>query len=127
MEKIYLCKRRLQLFVIPLFTALFLLMANPGYAQRAVSGTIRDAASGNGLPGASIGIKGRTAATVSDGSGNFSISVPDNNTTLVISYVGYAPQEVRVGNQSNIEVSLSSGAGDLAQVVVVGYGTQNKR
>jgi TonB-dependent starch-binding outer membrane protein SusC len=45
----------------------------------------------------------------------------------VISYVGYATQELRVGNQSTIDVSLSSGSGDLAQVVVVGYGTQNKR
>jgi iron complex outermembrane receptor protein len=53
--------------------------------------------------------------------------VPDNNSILVISFVGYATQEVRVGNNVQLNISLQPGTSDLAQVVVVGYGTQNKR
>ena len=127
MEKIYLAKRCLQLFFACFLFTLFLLAPQAGYAQRTVNGAIRDAASGNVLAGASIGVKGGAAATVSDANGAFSISVPDNNATLVISYVGYATQEIRVGNQASISVSLAANSGDLAQVVVVGYGTQNKR
>src|SRR5688500_6225724 len=126
MEKTYLCKPCLQLFFAFLITTLLLFASQTSYAQRTVSGTIRDATGNTGLPGASVGIKGTNAATVTDANGNFSIAVPDNNATLVISYVGYLTQELRVGNQANISLSLSA-TGELANVVVVGYGTQNKR
>jgi TonB-dependent starch-binding outer membrane protein SusC len=126
MEKTHLCKPCLQLFFASLITMLLLFASQTSYAQRTVSGTVRDATGNTGLPGASVELKGTNTATVTDANGNFSIGVPDNNATLVISYVGYLPQELRVGNQANINVSLSA-TGELANVVVVGYGTQNKR
>ena len=55
------------------------------------------------------------------------ITVPDNNTVLEISFVGYNPIEVIVGDRTTLDLTLTSNASDLAQVVVVGYGTQNKK
>ncbi|MEO7394437.1 MAG: carboxypeptidase-like regulatory domain-containing protein, partial [Chitinophagaceae bacterium] len=96
-------------------------------AEQPVSGTIRDAATGSPLSGASIRVKGSLKVILSDAKGSFSITVPDNNSILVITYVGYATQEITVGNRSVIEVALQINATDLTQVVVVGYGTQNKK
>lgn len=82
---------------------------------------------GEGLPGASILIKGTTRGTSADENGNFRISVPDANAVLVFSLVGYASREVAVGNQKIINVSLAPDHKVLEEVVVVGYGTQRKR
>lgn len=83
---------------------------------------------GEGLPGASILIKGTTRGTSADENGNFKISVPDGeNTILVFSLVGYASKEVAVGNQKIIQVTLAPDHKVLEEVVVVGYGTQRKR
>lgn len=83
---------------------------------------------GEGLPGASVLIKGTTRGTSADEHGNFKISVPDNEqTVLVFSLVGYASKDVVVGNQKIINVSLAPDHKVLEEVVVVGYGTQRKR
>ncbi|MEJ7740937.1 MAG: SusC/RagA family TonB-linked outer membrane protein [Chitinophagaceae bacterium] len=95
--------------------------------QQAVSGTIRDAVNGKPLAGASISVRGGTENTISDARGAFSIVVPGINAILEISYVGYVAQEITIVNNIALEVSLQPNSADLAQVVVVGYGTQNKR
>ncbi len=95
--------------------------------EQTVHGTVTDGASGNPLPGASIALKGSAKATSTDSKGAYSITVPDNTSVLVVSYVGYLTQEVLVGNNAVVDVALQANAGDLTQVVVVGYGTQNKR
>jgi len=83
---------------------------------------------GEGLPGASILVKGTTRGTISDENGNFRMQVPDSeNTVLVFSLVGYASKEVVVGSQKLINVSLVPDQKVLEEVVVVGYGTQRKR
>jgi TonB-dependent starch-binding outer membrane protein SusC len=92
-----------------------------------VSGIITDATNGSPLVGATVAVKGTTESTSTDTKGAFTITVADNNSVLVISYVGYVSQEILVGNRTQIDVSLQSNTADLAQVVVVGYGTQNKR
>ncbi len=94
---------------------------------KTVTGTILDAQDGKPLPGAGISVKGGTQTATSDGNGAFSINVPDDNSVLVIKYVGYVSQEILVGNRTRIEVSLKSNTTDLSQVVVVGYGSQNKK
>lgn len=69
-----------------------------------------------------------TAGTATDINGNFSINVPEAETTLIISYLGYTTQEVAVtGTSSNLRVTLTPAASTLGEVVVVGYGTQRKR
>lgn len=95
--------------------------------ERTVRGTVTDI-TGKALPGASISVKGNPrAAVMSDANGGFTISVPDNAAILVISYVGYAPQEIAVENRDVLDVSLQTSAADLGEVVVVGYGTQRKK
>lgn len=82
---------------------------------------------GQGIPNASITVKGTTTGVTSNESGNYEISAPSNGT-LVISSVGYAPQEIAIGGRTTISTALQTSAGtDLEQVVVIGYGTARKR
>lgn len=90
-----------------------------------VSGKITDE-TGQPLPGVNILVKGTTIGTTSDNEGNYTIRVPDPETILVFSFIGYSPQEIKVGGQSQINVSLLPDIQSLQEVVVVGYGTQKK-
>jgi TonB-linked SusC/RagA family outer membrane protein len=90
-----------------------------------VSGRVTDEA-GGGLPGVSILLKGTTRGTTTDVDGKFKLSVPDAGGTLVFSYVGYVTQEIAVGNQTELSVTLVSDTKNLQEVVVVGYGTVRK-
>jgi TonB-linked SusC/RagA family outer membrane protein len=93
--------------------------------KRLVSGTVTDE-TGGGLPGVSVVIKGTTRGTTTNSDGRFQLDVPDDNTTLVFSFVGYASREVVVGSQTTLNVSLNVEDRVLSEVVVVGYGTQQK-
>jgi len=88
-----------------------------------VKGKVTDAK--GPIPGVSVKLKGGTTTTVTDGSGNFSIKVPED-ATLVFTYVGYVDQEIQVKNQTSINVRLTETNQNLSEVVVVGYGTQKK-
>jgi TonB-dependent starch-binding outer membrane protein SusC len=90
-----------------------------------VSGRVIDAES-NPIPGANILIKGTGLGTSTDSDGKFSISVPDANSVLVVSFIGFLSKEVVVGSQTDITVTLESDIQQLGEVVVVGYGTQKK-
>jgi TonB-linked SusC/RagA family outer membrane protein len=78
------------------------------------------------LSGVSVQVKGTTKGTTTNAQGVYSISV-SNNDVLVFSYVGYEPQEIAAANKTEINVSLVAGKTNLEQVVVIGYGTANKR
>ena len=93
--------------------------------QDTVTGTVTDS-NGAPLPGASILVKGTTNGTQTDFDGNYSITA-DSNATLVFSYVGFTTQEIVVGTQNAIDVTLVEDADQLEEVVVVGYGTQRKQ
>lgn len=82
---------------------------------------------GQPLPGAVIKVKGTSKVTAADANGNFSFKDLSDAAVLVISYTGYIPQEVNVGNKIAIEVSLKEDNQSLNTVVVVGYGTQQKK
>ena len=92
-----------------------------------VNGTVRDAGSGKPLPGATIALKGSKQNTLSDAKGAFTISVPDNNSILVVSFIGYVTREVPAGAGASLDIALTANVSELNQVVVVGYGTQNKK
>jgi TonB-dependent starch-binding outer membrane protein SusC len=79
------------------------------------------------LPGVTILLKGSQQGTISDATGAFSISVPDRSAVLVFSFVGYLSQDVPVGNNSVLNITLLVDNKSLDEVVVVGYGTQKKR
>ncbi|GAB4021351.1 TonB-dependent receptor [Spirosoma koreense] len=95
-------------------------------ADITVTGTVVDE-KGEALPGVSILVKGTTKGTNTDVDGRYSIRVPDENAVLIFSFVGYAPQEITVGNRSSIAVTLRQDDKSLDEVVVVGYGTAKRR
>jgi TonB-linked SusC/RagA family outer membrane protein len=90
-----------------------------------VSGVVKDA-KGDPLPGISVQVKDSQKGTSTDAKGAFSIEVPDGESILVISGTGFAPQEIKVGNQTTISVTLQLRSASLDEVVVVGYGKQKK-
>lgn len=100
--------------------------SNQLYAQREITGVVTDAASGEPLIGATIVVKGSSAGTVTDLDGYYAISVPDAASVLQFSYVSYETQEITVGNQATINVSMVESATQLEDVVVIGYGTVKK-
>ena len=91
-----------------------------------VSGKITDSESGESLPGVSVVVKGTTQGTITDTDGNYRINV-DEEAILVFSFVGYKSQEVAVSNRSTINVQMESDITALSEVVVIGYGTQQRR
>ncbi len=95
------------------------------FVATTVKGKITDE-TGAPLPGVNILIKGTTRGTTSDSDGNFNIEVDDSNAVLIFSFIGFKQQEVIVGNQTEIGVSLESDIQSLSEVVVVGYGTQKR-
>ena len=92
--------------------------------SRIIKGTILDA---TGMPviGANVMVKGTTNGTITDMDGKFSLEV-EEGATLQISYIGYANQEIKVGNQKTLSIALKEDAEALDEVVVVGFGTQKK-
>jgi TonB-linked SusC/RagA family outer membrane protein len=93
--------------------------------QQTVTGTVTDETN-TPLPGVNVLIKGSTVGTATDADGRYSIAVPDANSVLVFSFIGYVTQEVPVGGQSQINVQLLTDVQTLSEVVVVGYGTQKR-
>jgi TonB-linked SusC/RagA family outer membrane protein len=94
--------------------------------DKPIKGKIKDE-NGNGIPGASILIKGTNQGTQTDADGNFSLNVKDEKSVLVISTIGYTSQEILVGNKTQVDISLKVDSKALEEVVVVGYGTQKQR
>ncbi len=92
-----------------------------------VSGRVVDAVTSEPLLGCAVVIKGTTQGATTDGNGKFVIKIPDGNTVLVFSFIGYEKQEIIVNNQREINVLLAPGAKELSQVVVIGYGSTTKR
>ncbi|MDF7810620.1 TonB-dependent receptor [Hymenobacter sp. YC55] len=114
---------------VPLLLLLLLLcLASGAWAQQGttqISGRIVDS-KGAGLPGVTIQVKGTTAGTSTDPDGKYTVQVPAGGTALVISSVGLVAQTVNISGRTQINVTLQEDSQALADVVVVGYGTQKK-
>ena len=93
--------------------------------NKTISGKVTDSA-GAPIPGATVVIKGTTTGTVTDIDGNYSLSISGEAEALVISFVGMGSEEIPIGNQSQINITLEEDANDLDEVIVIGYGTQRK-
>ena len=91
-----------------------------------ITGTVTDE-SGAGLPGVSVLIKGTQRGTTTDAVGKYKLALSDNNEVLVFSFVGYLSQEITIGSQTTLNVSLKPDTKALEEVVVVGYGVQRKK
>jgi TonB-linked SusC/RagA family outer membrane protein len=96
------------------------------FAQRMVSGKVLDD-KGAALVGASVGIKNTELGTMTDENGMYSLEVPSNDAVLVISYIGFTNREVIIGDQTEINFSMEADQKLLDEVVVVGYGTQDRK
>ncbi|WP_121196778.1 MULTISPECIES: SusC/RagA family TonB-linked outer membrane protein [Mucilaginibacter] len=95
------------------------------YAQNIkIQGRVLDPA-GQSVPGASIRVKGTQNGVTTDANGNFQLSAP-GNSTLEVSFIGYATQEKAVNNQTKITITLVSDTKTLQDVVVIGYGSQRR-
>lgn len=105
---------------------LMILFATVALAQTVVlNGTIKDE-NGEPVPGATVLVKGTSNGTSTDVEGTYSIRVPNGDAVLVYSSIGFVSQEIVVGNRSQIDVVLATETTQLADVVVIGYGTQKK-
>jgi iron complex outermembrane receptor protein len=103
------------------FLPFLLLLSIVAIAQKGlITGRVTDA-SGRGVAGVSIAVRGQTAGTTSTENGSFTLTVPENATALVFTSVGYGQQEVNLDGRTTIDVTLQSVSGSLNEVVVVGY------
>jgi len=110
-----------------LLVSTFMLIGSNLHAQeRTVSGRVIDVSTNEGLPGTAVVVKGTTNGAVTDIDGNYKLSVGEN-AILVFSFVGYKTQEIVVGNQSTINISMEEDVSQLSEVVVVGYGQIEKK
>ncbi len=95
------------------------------YAQRQVTGTVRGGDNNEPLIGASVLVSGTKVGTITDANGKFLVPVPENASSLQVSYIGYEKQSVSVKGLTNVQVTLALGK-ELSEVVVVGYTSQRK-
>ena len=110
-------------FLIGIFMGLSLIT----FAQsRTISGTILDSETNSGLPGVTIAIKGAGTGTQTDELGNFSLQASSGDV-LLISFIGFASQEILISDQNNLTLLLIPETQNLDEVVVIGYGTQSRR
>lgn len=110
--------------------SLFLLLCSPLLLlaqQKAVKGKVLDFDTRQPLQGVTVSVKGSTTSVTSNSEGTFSIAVPLNEAVLAVTYVGYASQEIIVGERSSVTISMVNTVNQLGDVVVVGYGTQRRK
>ncbi|MCX2742271.1 TonB-dependent receptor [Mangrovivirga sp. M17] len=107
------------------FIILMLFQIQMIWAQRSISGTVRDS-QGEGLIGATIHIEGTQIGTTAGVDGSFALEVPSEESVLVITYIGFDPKRVEVGDQTSFDIVLQENIELLSEVVVVGYGEVKK-
>jgi TonB-linked SusC/RagA family outer membrane protein len=115
-------KKAIRFFMMCFF---FVAVSFGAYAQKTVTGIVKDDA-GIPLPGVSVVIKGTTSGVATGINGDFSLTDVTAETVLVFTFVGFEPQEMSVGNQTRIDVTLVPSSIGLDEVVAIGYGTQKK-
>ncbi|WKN44215.1 SusC/RagA family TonB-linked outer membrane protein [Tunicatimonas pelagia] len=97
------------------------------YIEKTITGRVTDLTDDTALPGVNIIAKGTTVGTVTDVEGNYQITVSDDTEILVFSSVGYEAEEVAIGSQTVIDIALAPNIQSLQEVVVIGYGTREKK
>lgn len=110
---------------IPLWL-LLTLCCHVAWSQQVISGRVTDE-TGTGIPGVNVIVEDTSNGTATDTDGKFSLSVTKTNAVLVFSFIGYGTQRIEPGTKTSIDVQLSPDLSTLQEVVVVGYGTQEKR
>jgi TonB-linked SusC/RagA family outer membrane protein len=122
------CMFKKSLLCLGFLTVLFFpgaLFAQNGKPPHTVNGKVIDPSNGQGIPGASIKIKGSERGAVTDSSGNFSLQA-DEKAILVFTHVGYDPVEIPVKTKTGLSVQLQLSSRNLTDVIVIGYGIQKR-
>ncbi|HEY5751474.1 MAG TPA: TonB-dependent receptor plug domain-containing protein, partial [Chryseolinea sp.] len=104
--------------------ALLMLCSIPAWAQSVVTGKVTSTG-GEPLPGVSVLLKGTSTGSLTDADGNYTINATEG--TLVFSFIGYKPVEALISGRTTVDVSMEDDVTTLEQIVVVGYGTQEKK
>lgn len=97
------------------------------FSQKMVTGKVTNKADNHSIPGASIQVKGTNIGTQTNSEGEFSINVPNSNSVLAVSIVGYETEEMPVGGSSTLNFSLTQTTSTLDEVLVTGYSSQRKK
>lgn len=113
-------------WLLPAVFGLVMLCSDALAQSRTVSGVVKDSETGEAIPGVNVLVKNTSTGTITDGDGNYSLDVRSNEDVIVFSFVGFEKQEILVGTQSVINVSMITDLSTLEEVVVVGYGEQKK-
>jgi len=110
-----------------IFLLLLIFLSMETWAQKVITGKVTDFSSSETLPGVNVLVKDNASiGTVTDIDGRFTITVPNEKSTLIFSFIGFTPQDVFVGKQTVINVQLKTLILGLDEVVVIGYGTMKK-
>ena len=119
-------KRRV--FALALTMAMCLLPANTWAQTESVQGIVTDSSNGSPIPGAFVMVQGSRSGAGTDTDGRYSLSLKGiDNPVIVVSCIGYTTQEINVGGRSTIDVALTPDSEYLDEVVVIGYGTLDKK
>ncbi|MCY1719467.1 TonB-dependent receptor [Prolixibacteraceae bacterium Z1-6] len=109
-----------------LLSCLFLFTSGISFAQHTVTGVVYDAGSNTTLPGVNVVEKGTVNGTITNMDGEYTITVDDENATLVFSFIGFTAQEVPIQGKTNVDINLAQDVIGIEEVVAIGYGTQKK-
>src|SRR6478609_2969413 len=107
-----------------------LLMFSVGFRapeSRTITGKVTASSDGSVMPGVNVLAKGSSIGTVTDASGNYSITIPSQSGVLVFSFIGYVSTEVKIGTTNVVNVAMSEDVQQLSEVVVIGYGIQTRK
>ncbi|MFM8850167.1 MAG: carboxypeptidase-like regulatory domain-containing protein, partial [Cytophagales bacterium] len=109
------------------FALLFVCCSTAFAQERTISGRVTSAEDGSSLPGVNVVVKGTTNGTVTDAEGNYSLSVPSSNASLVFSFIGLKTSEVLIGERSVVDVQLGLDVTQLSEIVVTGTGVATEK
>ena len=106
----------------------FLLLAGlqVAFAQKTVNGVVTTSVDNSPLVGVTIQVKGTNTGVITDADGKYSLSVPDDQATLIFSFIGFEPKEVPVGGQSIIDISLDESVTMVSEIVVTALGIKRE-
>ncbi len=107
--------------------AVFVFQFNSFAQEKTIIGVVTSIYDGEVLPGVNVVVKGTSIGTTTDVNGKYEISVSENATVLVYSYIGMLSEEMEIGNKSVIDVKLITDIMSMDEIVVIGYGVQKKK
>jgi TonB-dependent SusC/RagA subfamily outer membrane receptor len=106
--------------------ALLMTLSLVGYGQSLLKGRVTDE-NDQALPGVNVLIKGTSQGTVTDANGEYSLNSVPSDAVVILSFIGYTPQEISVGGRTSVDVKLLPDSRTLEEVVVIGYGTTTQK